>query len=334
MTIDRVAEPHGIRVALRAIELKLDGTKAAAATAVRKRAALSAVLSHAVESQYLPHNPLRDVRRKRQPVEDAVDPRVVVNPEQARALLKAVQAIAPDLHAYFATIYYAAARPAEARNLRRRDLHLPASGWGRITLAGSYQERGAAWTGDGARSEERQLKHRPRKAIGPVPAHPALVNAFRAHLATYDTPPDGRLFVARTGRGGKKLDPPYTEPAGASRIYRVWAAARREALTAEQVASPLAARPYDLRHAAVSTWLAAGVAPTQVAEWAGHGVDVLLRVYAKCLDNSEQAALDRIDAAFSMPSAASSPARRARMAAEPPPHPRPPSGRGADLHLF
>ena len=50
-----------------------------------------------------------------------------------------------------------------------------------------------------------------------------------------------------------------------------------------EVATPLMARPYDLRHAAVLTWLNAGVPATQVAEWAGHSVDVLLRVYAKCI---------------------------------------------------
>lgn len=55
------------------------------------------------------------------------------------------------------------------------------------------------------------------------------------------------------------------------------------------------ARPYDLRHACLSTWLSAGVAPTQVAEWAGHSVDALLRVYAKCLDDSESLAPARIE---------------------------------------
>jgi len=35
------------------------------------------------------------------------------------------------------------------------------------------------------------------------------------------------------------------------------------------VASPLAGRPYDLRHAAVSLWLNAGVPATEVAERAG-----------------------------------------------------------------
>ena len=55
-------------------------------------------------------------------------------------------------------------------------------------------------------------------------------------------------------------------------------AARAAAFTNVEYASPLARRPYDLRHAALSTWLNAGVPPTQVAEWAGPSVMVLLRV--------------------------------------------------------
>ncbi|HZZ96470.1 MAG TPA: hypothetical protein VFE19_05630 [Jatrophihabitantaceae bacterium] len=62
--------------------------------------------------------------------------------------------------------------------------------------------------------------------------------------------------------------------------------------------TPLAARPYDLRHAAVSLWLNAGLPATEVAERAGHGVDVLLRVYASCIDGSEPIANARINAAL------------------------------------
>ncbi len=40
---------------------------------------------------------------------------------------------------------------------------------------------------------------------------------------------------------------------------------------------------YDLRHACVFTWLAAGVPSTQVAEWAGHSVAVLHQIYAKVI---------------------------------------------------
>jgi integrase len=70
------------------------------------------------------------------------------------------------------------------------------------------------------------------------------------------------------------------------------------ALALEQVASPLAGRPYDLRHAAVSLWLNGGVAATEMANRAGHSVEVLLRVYAKCIDGGDEAANRRIDEAL------------------------------------
>ncbi|MFB9889104.1 hypothetical protein [Planobispora takensis] len=62
--------------------------------------------------------------------------------------------------------------------------------------------------------------------------------------------------------------------------------------------SLLTAQPYDLRHAAVSLWLNAGVAAPNVADRADHGVDVLLKVYAKCLDGGEEIANRRIDNAL------------------------------------
>ena len=84
---------------------------------------------------------------------------------------------------------------------------------------------------------------------------------------------DGRADLHRP-RGGIVAEWSYLE---------VFRAARREALGEIDAATPLMGRPYDLRHAAVSTWLNAGVPAAQVDEWAGHSVDVLLRVYAKCI---------------------------------------------------
>lgn len=48
----------------------------------------------------------------------------------------------------------------------------------------------------------------------------------------------------------------------------------------------------------MSTWLNAGVPATQVAQWAGHSVEVLMRVYAKCIYGQEDAARQRIEAAL------------------------------------
>jgi integrase len=238
------------------------------------------------------------IKIKRTANQEVVDRRVVVNPEQARALLRAVRDIYPSLEAFFACLYYAGLRPAEARHLRKTDLTLPATGWGELTLRGSTQAGGSAWTDTGSADEDRSLKHRVSTQVRLAPAHPELVAILRRHLDTFACSPDGRLFVVRAGIGGRPLPSPFSKPLPMGTAYRVWKAAREHALTPEQVASPLARRPYNLRHACVSTWLNAGVPATQVAEWAGHSVNVLLRVYAKCVYGQEEQARRRIDVAL------------------------------------
>jgi integrase len=81
--------------------------------------------------------------------------------------------------------------------------------------------------------------------------------------------------------------------------YRiVWQRARPLALSPALAASPLARRPYDLRHGGVSLRLNAGVPATQVAEWAGHSVEVLLSIHAKCISGRDHVWFDRIDRAL------------------------------------
>ena len=106
---------------------------------------------------------------------------------------------------------------------------------------------------------------------------------LRAHIKRYGTTPDGRIF--QTARGGILQDSGYNE---------VWTEARKTALTPAQQRSPLGRRPYDLRHAAVSLWLNSGVPATEVARRAGHGVAVLLKIYAHCIDGQADAANQRI----------------------------------------
>ncbi|MBE1485228.1 site-specific integrase [Plantactinospora soyae] len=79
---------------------------------------------------------------------------------------------------------------------------------------------------------------------------------------------------------------------------KAWRDARAMVLTPVQQRSPLARRPYDLRHAAVSLWLNAGIPATQVAEWAEHSVHVLMRVYARCVYGQEEAARRQIETAL------------------------------------
>jgi integrase len=227
-----------------------------------------------------------------------VDRRLVVNPTQARALLAAVHQADPAVAAFFACLYYAGLRPAEARNLRAEDCTLPETGWGTLLLTGSHQTSGSAWTDSATSGEDRGLKHRGRQDTRLIPVHPDLAASLRRHIATFPLGTDGRLFVTRTGRAGVPIAPPYQHAVSMGTIYRTWHRARETALTERQVHSQLARRPYDLRHACLSTWLNAGVPPARVAEWAGHSVEVLLRVYAKCVDGDDEAALRRIEQAL------------------------------------
>jgi integrase len=189
--------------------------------------------------------------------------------------------------AMFACMYYAALRPGETVALREQDCHLPEKGWGRLLVDVSRPEVNTKWTDTGDAHEQRGLKHRGRDDVRPVPIPPKLVKILRQHIAEFGVGTDGRLF--RSERGGVVASTAYSQ---------VWQEARMLALTPAQVASPLARRPYDLRHAAVSLWLNAGVPAPDVAERAGHGVDVLLRVYAKCIDGQQEIANRRIENAL------------------------------------
>ncbi|MFG1963200.1 tyrosine-type recombinase/integrase [Nonomuraea sp. NPDC049028] len=159
--------------------------------------------------------------------------------------------------------------------------------WGELHLLKAAPYSGREWTDSGAAREERALKHRAEGHSRTVPIPPPLVRILRAHLGAFGDGTGGRLFYGV--RGGELPFITYR---------RAWKAARRTALTAKEFASPLAARPYDLRHACVSTWLNAGVSAPQVAEWAGHSVDVLLRIYAKCIVGQDEVAKRRISEAL------------------------------------
>lgn len=189
--------------------------------------------------------------------------------------------------ALFACMYYAGLRPGEAVALRKQDCHLPATGWGTLTLETSRPQTGKRWTDSGEAHDKRGLKQRADKETREVPIPPELVRILLDHIAEFGVAEDGRLFRSQRGN-----------VVSSSSYYRVWREARLLALTPEQVASPLAGKPYDLRHAALSLWLNAGVHAPEVAQRAGHTVDVLLQRYAKCLDGDREIANGRISRAL------------------------------------
>ena len=244
-------------------------------------------IGYAVEVGLLPANPVDRIQWKAPDVAETVDRRVVASPAQARALLAGVRAQGPrgrHLEAFYGCLYYAAQRPSEAVALREPDCHLPGRGWGRIDLAASEPRAGRGWTDDGTAREARGLKHRAaaRDAVGPHPARPGRTAPRPPQGIRHQPPTDG--CSAPPAAGPSKTAP--TAPSGRPPATAVF--------TPAQQASPLARRPYDLRHAAVSLWLNSGVPATEVARRAGHSVAVLLKVYAHCIDGQADTVNKRI----------------------------------------
>jgi integrase len=120
-----------------------------------------------------------------------------------------------------------------------------------------------------------------------VPCHPRLVRLLRTHLDEFATGPRGHLF--RGARGGPLPDSTYTT---------IWAHARGAVLGNDPTTAAMAVRPYDLRHACLTTWLNATSDPARVAAWAGHSLDVLLRVYTGCITGRDDQAKQRIERAL------------------------------------
>jgi integrase len=306
--VAELAKPDVLRDVLNAIATKLDGKSAAPTVINRKRAVLYNALEYAVECGLLDVNPLPSLKWKAPKVTHEVDKRSVVNPVQARTLLNAVRDTkrsGPRLMACFACSYYSALRPEEAINLRAHNVVLPPlvwndktarweeppDGWGEFHLERSAPSAGKRWTDSGRDRDDRGLKHRAADAVRTVPVPPELVVILRAHIDTYGTGPDGRLFA---GLPQKKRDGQRAAEVPVITYNRVWRRARAATFTKDVLSLPLAETPYSLRHACVSTWLNGGVPAPQVAEWAGHSVDVLLKVYAKCIHGQEVAARQRI----------------------------------------
>ena len=158
---------------------------------------------------------------------------------------------------------------------------------GRLELHQTTPVVGKQWTDTGDRHEKRGLKNRPGRAIRIVPIPGELVAILRAHIPSRVRHQTAGCSAASTGECS------IPRPAGTS-------GSRPECLRCRQPRSHHRSprRPYDLRHGGVSLRLNAGVPATQVAEWAGHSVEVLLTIYAKCIEGRDRVWFERIDQAL------------------------------------
>jgi len=147
----------------------------------------------------------------------AVDPRTVINPQQARRFLTAVEAHSERgrrLKAFFACMYYAALRPEEVSELRRSNLtDLPEQPghWGEIRLTSSAAPRsGSRWTESAKSRQQGPLKHRALGGHSASACPPRARVLLREHLSEYVLDaPETLLFV---GAHGGAVTRPHIPP--------------------------------------------------------------------------------------------------------------------------
>lgn len=277
---------------LDALASRLDGTPAAPDYYARRLRVTRTCLSFAVRKKRLSRNPLlaTNIPEHWTPpkADDAVDPRSVGSPQLVADMLTVASYVGvqqgPRFVAFYGCMFYGLMRPAEVARLTKPGCYLPETGWGSLTFGDSAPAPGKEWTNTGNVHEERGLKGRSRKAVRKVPIPPELVHLLREHIERFGTTPDGRLF--RSERGG------VIQP---STWWQVWRKIRNLAFTSEQFATPLMARPYDLRHAGITWRLNSGVPAPDVAKWAGHSVEVLTRIYAGCVAGLDEVWIARMD---------------------------------------
>jgi hypothetical protein len=80
LPVRRLSEPQIVRGALDALTVRLDGSRAAAATVARKRAVFHDALGYAVELGLLPANPVSQVRWTAPTAAAAVNLEAVASP--------------------------------------------------------------------------------------------------------------------------------------------------------------------------------------------------------------------------------------------------------------
>ena len=291
---------------LDALATRLDGGPAAPDYFARRRRVMHRVLAYAVRKKRLDKNPLSKANLPEgwtppEKPEEAIDPRSVGSPELVAEMLTVTSYVGrrqgPRSVAFFGCMFYAMMRPAEVTSLTKDGCQLPENGWGRLIFSDSSPAAGREFTDDGRVHDDRGLKGRDRqgrartrtararRAARNVPIPPELVTLLRQHLEQFGTGPGGRLFRSENGN-----------PIQPSTYWRVWQKNRALALTPQQLRTPLLHRPYDLRHSGVTWRLNSGVPATEIAAWAGHGVEVLMRVYARCVVGMEDVWITRMDA--------------------------------------
>jgi len=187
--------------------------------------------------------------------------------------------------AYTLLMGWSGLRPGEAAAARISNLQLSTAdgvhGW--LTIDRSRRrEVNARWFEAGEDPDEGPLKSRAAGDARRVPLTPELVAVLRDHIGRFAHKGNDLLF---TYDNGGMWDP-------AKHWIEVWQPGRAALFPASDTSArgqKLAnLRRHDLRHAACSAWLNAGVSPKVAQQWSGHSqLSVFLDVYQGVIEGAE-----------------------------------------------
>ena len=252
---------------VRAWVAELSAGGKAPATVQKAYQTLSKILRGAVDAGLIAQSPCRRIGLPRVEREEMR----FLTPAEISALAKAIE---PRYRAMVLFDAYCGLRLGELAGLRR----------GRVDLL-----RRQVRVSEIAVEVKGQLIFGPPKTRAgnrKVPLPRFVAEEMAVHLDRYgEADPDALVFVGADG--------------GALRANGWRARHWRPAIRAAGL-EPL--RPHDLRHTAVSLWVAAGASPKQIATWAGHtSVSVVLDRYGHLFPGHEEAVLDRLDSLATSP---------------------------------
>lgn len=232
-------------------------------------------------------------RRARGTPAGRVDRDVVLSYAQVRTLAACCAhygSWGPRVICYTLLMGWSGLRPGEAAAVRISNLELAADGsggWVTVDRARrmSVTER---WFDAEEDPTEGPLKGRPLGESRRVPLSPECVGLLRTHIELFCFPGNDLLFADEDG-----------QPWDPDRHWeQVWRPARA-ALFPESDTTPRGRklsrlRRHDLRHAACSAWLNAGVSPKVAQQWSGHAqLSVFLDVYQGVIEGEVGASLAR-----------------------------------------
>ncbi len=273
----------------------LDGTARimAPTTIARTRAVVRAAFTSARKRRLIDWDPWDAVEWTAQTDEEQIDPDLVMDQPQVDQMAAACGSFERRYECFVLVQGVCGLRPGEARDVRRRDFDLksvPAL----VTVRGSHSDVPSRFFASGE-SRRRPLKGRGSKARRSIPIPSDLVARFQEHLDGC-VPRKAESLVFTTS-GGRRIH--------LSNFHRdVWSPARERVFPED---SPLrAVRRQDLRHAAITAWLNAGVTLKTAQRWSGHRTaSVLLNTYLGVMRDDLAVSLARVEEARRKPKEAS-----------------------------